>query len=103
MELYSPDADSTTSNESYAESWIESFLSLEGCEFFAKVDMEYIQDRFNLTGLNNEVYQFNHALALILDHLDWEEVSEVYREELSFAARHLYGLIHARYILSNKG
>ena len=90
MELYSPDADSTTSNESYAESWIESFLSLEGCEFFAKVDMEYIQDRFNLTGLNNEVYQFNHALALILDHLGHNFY--FYQKIFDFSSSTFFGL-----------
>ncbi|XP_022366234.1 casein kinase II subunit beta isoform X2 [Enhydra lutris kenyoni] len=51
-------------------SWISWFCGLRGNEFFCEVDEDYIQDKFNLTGLNEQM---------------------------------LYGLIHARYILTNRG
>ena len=39
-------------------------------EYFAEVDEDYILDRFNLTGLGNEVVQeYSRALDLITDSL----------------------------------
>jgi hypothetical protein len=35
-------------------SWIQWFCGLEGHEFFASVDAEYIKDAFNLYGINTK-------------------------------------------------
>jgi casein kinase II subunit beta len=49
--------------------WISWFLSSKGNEYFCEVDEDFILDRFNLTGLNNEVANYAQALDLITDQL----------------------------------
>jgi casein kinase II subunit beta len=49
--------------------WISWFLSSKGNEYFCEVEEDYILDRFNLTGLNNEVSNYAQALDLITDNL----------------------------------
>lgn len=62
--------DLTSSSEgSYAKSWVSWFLSSKGNEYFCEVDDEYILDRFNLTGLNTVVRGYNTAFELVTDSL----------------------------------
>lgn len=49
--------------------WISWFLSAKGNEYFCEVEEDYILDRFNLTGLNNECTHYSQALDLITDSL----------------------------------
>jgi len=93
---------STGSDSDYSSSWISWFLSSKGNEYFCEVDEDFILDRFNLTGLNNEVSNYPHALDFITDNLD-EEIQDELRESLDVQARLLYGLIHARWIVTARG
>ncbi|OEH80030.1 casein kinase II beta subunit [Cyclospora cayetanensis] len=76
----------------------------EGHDCFAEVDEEYIRDTFNLFGLKSAVNNFDSAMDMILGEApDEDEVVEqsfvdVYRDAVD-----LYGLIHARYIISPRG
>lgn len=84
--------------------WISWFLGIKGNEFFCAVDEDFIQDEFNLTGLSPMVPYFEYALDIILDlELPDNNLSEDQQDIIETAAEVLYGLIHARYILTGKG
>lgn len=50
------------------EYWIDWFLGIRGNEYFCDLDIEYITDRFNLTGLNTEVEHLQWVIDLITDN-----------------------------------
>lgn len=61
---------SSGTESDYAKYWIDWFLETKGNEYFCEVDEDYILDRFNLTGLSQEVPQFYaEALDMITDNL----------------------------------
>src|SRR5271156_2039700 len=79
-----------------------ALLSQSGNEYFCEIDEEYLTDRFNLTGLNTDVQYYQYALDLVTDVFDLDCEDEM-RETIEKSARHLYGLVHARYIVTTRG
>ncbi|KAJ5766981.1 uncharacterized protein N7511_004597 [Penicillium nucicola] len=78
------------------------FVSSRGNEYFCEIDEDYLTDRFNLTGLNTEVSYYQYALDLVTDVFDLDADDDL-REQIEKSARHLYGLVHARYIVTTRG
>ena len=56
-----------SSSSQVSESWIASFCGLLGHEYFAEVSEDFIEDDFNLTGLQSQVPMYKEALEMILD------------------------------------
>lgn len=102
--------------------WISWFCSLPGHEYFCEVSEDFIEDDFNLTGLNTMVPFWKEAMEMVLDvepgtfalgpweleiHLrcgadeDTSKIPDVSIVEAS--AELLYGLVHQRYILTRAG
>lgn len=99
---YESDEDEEFSGDS---GWIPWFCGIRGHEALAEVEEEYIRDNFNLYGLRQQIQYYPHALEMILsneapdeDDLADGEFLEIYRD-----ATVLYGLIHARFIVSPRG
>nr|POE47680.1 casein kinase ii subunit beta-1 [Quercus suber] len=69
-----------SSSSQTPESWISAFCSLVGHEYFAEVSEEFIEDDFNLTGLQSQVPMYKEALEMILD-VEPEDASDDEEEE----------------------
>ena len=70
MEEVTADSSASTEEETGNESWIAWFCAQKGNEFFCEVEKEFIEDEFNLAGLNHTVQHYQHALCMLLDKTD---------------------------------
>jgi len=82
------------------EPWIQWFCGLKGHEMFCEVERSYIEDGFNLYGRGSVVPNFSDCLDLILDRIGADDSDD---SHLTQSACTLYGLIHARYIITAHG
>ncbi|EKM59203.1 uncharacterized protein PHACADRAFT_157491 [Phanerochaete carnosa HHB-10118-sp] len=84
--------------------WISWFCSLPGHEYFCEVTEDFIEDDFNLTGLNAMVPFWREAMEMVLDVEPDEETSKIPDVSIVEAsAELLYGLVHQRFILTRAG
>uniref|UniRef100_A0A060TJ45 Casein kinase II subunit beta n=1 Tax=Blastobotrys adeninivorans TaxID=409370 RepID=A0A060TJ45_BLAAD len=85
------------------DTWVSAYCSMVGHEYFCEVLDEFIDDDFNLTGLGQMVPHYREALELISDLEPSEQVKVPNIPQIEQSAELLYGLIHARFILSRPG
>lgn len=99
--------------------WIQQFCELFGHDYFVPVSQDFIEDDFNLTGLSLQVPYYREALYTILDYQvetaddngsgngtsnnKGSKTELPNKALLAHSAELLYGLIHARYIISKPG
>ena len=96
------------------DNWIHRFCTELGNDFFCEVDKDFIKDFSNLIGLEEMILHFEQALDIILDERDTG--SETTSTKISNGscritgdktpgetAEKLYSLIHARFILTDRG
>ncbi|EIM88329.1 uncharacterized protein STEHIDRAFT_54080 [Stereum hirsutum FP-91666 SS1] len=96
--------DSASSTPTSTLTWISWFCSLPGHDYFCEVAEDFIEDDFNLTGLNSMVPFWKEAMEMVLDvepDEDSAKIPDVSIVEAS--AELLYGLVHQRYILTRAG
>lgn len=89
-----------SSASGHDEPWIQWFCGLKGHEMFCEVERSYIEDGFNLYGLRACVSNFSDCLDLILDRIGPDDSDD---SHLTQSACTLYGLIHARFIITAHG
>jgi len=94
----------TSSTPTSTLTWISWFCSLPGHEYFCEVAEDFIEDDFNLTGLNSMVPFWKEAMDMVLDVEPDEESAKIPDVSIVEAsAELLYGLVHQRYILTRQG
>ncbi|KAG9317391.1 casein kinase II regulatory subunit-domain-containing protein [Chiua virens] len=94
----------TSSTPTSTLTWISWFCSLPGHEYFCEVSEDFIEDDFNLTGLNTMVPFWKEAMEMVLDVEPDEDTSKIPDVSIVEAsAELLYGLVHQRYILTRAG
>ncbi|KAF8621565.1 hypothetical protein AX15_007592 [Amanita polypyramis BW_CC] len=94
----------TSSTPTSTLTWITWFCSLPGHEYFCEVTEDFIEDDFNLTGLNTMVPFWKEAMEMVLDVEPDEEAGKIPDVSIvESSAEMLYGLVHQRYILTRMG
>lgn len=121
LEEASPSPSSSGDEE---ETWIQWYCGLPQNFMLCEVEKAYIEDSFNLFGVRNYVSgeEYSSALDVILDrrgilyvvyHVDlWSASTNLFRvifivpddvTEVDASLALVYGLIHARYIITANG
>ncbi|KAG6378652.1 casein kinase II regulatory subunit-domain-containing protein [Boletus reticuloceps] len=67
----------TSSTPTSTLTWISWFCSLPGHEYFCEVSEDFIEDDFNLTGLNTMVPFWKEAMEMVLDVEPDEDTSKI--------------------------
>ncbi|KJA30214.1 hypothetical protein HYPSUDRAFT_125685 [Hypholoma sublateritium FD-334 SS-4] len=98
------DSAAASSTPTSTLTWISWFCSLPGHEYFCEVTEDFIEDDFNLTGLNAMVPFWKEAMEMVLDVEPDEDTSKIPDVSIvESSAEMLYGLVHQRYILTRVG
>ena len=66
-----------SSSSGSPESWISSFCSLLGHEYFAEISEDFIEDDFNLTGLQTQVAMYKEALEVSSSKFEHPDLANI--------------------------
>lgn len=89
--------------------WITKFRKRPGNEWLVEVDRDFLNDFTNFVALDEEISHMSQGLHVILSdglYLDANGNSKIRSKtegKYLEAAERLYGLVHVRYLLTNKG
>jgi casein kinase II subunit beta len=85
--------------------WITQFCVQPEHRWFAEVPLAYADDTFNYYGLQKSVPNYALVREMICDHhsLEWYYLNDEQVQALHDQAKHLYGLVHARWICTGAG
>lgn len=83
--------------------WIDQYLDQPKTKLFVRIDDEFLQNSFNITGLKQKLKYFTPAYELIRRSTTNSSRGEIEFEKIEKEAEVLYGLIHARYLLTRQG
>jgi casein kinase II subunit beta len=85
-------------------SWVLWFLESPRGSIFIEIDEGYLNNNYNLYGIRQKVPHFAHALALIRGpYTPRERRPGEWASDIDDYGMCLYGLLHARYLLTDEG
>ncbi|OHS95672.1 Casein kinase II subunit beta-2 [Tritrichomonas foetus] len=87
----------------FGKDWKKKFLSHPQNKWFCDIPNEYIEDVFNTFGLNDEFLYFRTCCDIILGKLSAASLPINQAREICSQLPQVYGMIHARFILSPDG
>ncbi|EAY21453.1 Casein kinase II regulatory subunit family protein [Trichomonas vaginalis G3] len=87
------------------EPWVMQFCSMPENKWYAKIDRNWLIDPFNQYGLEEILPNFDLALDMITDEHSkkWIYLTDQNISAVLVQAKHLYGMLHARYITQSPG
>ena len=86
------------------KSWVDWLLTTSYGTYFVKIDDGYLNNVFNYYGLRQKVPYFKYAYDLIRGpYLDPKERPKEWPKDMDSYGLCLYGLLHARYLLTTEG
>jgi casein kinase II subunit beta len=83
--------------------WKESFLRIPENSWFVDIEPEYVDDPFNVYGLQTKISNFSICADIISGKTKKETIDPTILKEVERNLPIAYGLIHARYITSPNG
>ncbi|KAK8893154.1 hypothetical protein M9Y10_021569 [Tritrichomonas musculus] len=85
------------------ERWIDTFLRSPNAKLFVRIEDEFLQNTFNITGIKQKMTHFTPAYELIRRNTTNSARGEIDFSTIEKESKILYGLIHARFLLTKSG
>mgnify|MGYP001030986596 CR=1 FL=1 len=85
-------------------SWVDWFFSQPFSQFFIRIDDDYLNNIENYYGIRQKVSFFNISLTIIRgQYIPEDSIPKTWPEHINDYALTLYGMLHARFLSTNKG